>query len=49
MPNSAYDLAKMFAAYERFLQGEPLANGRYVEIDSDLGGANQIALSATRL
>ncbi len=44
-PNSAYDLARMFAAYERFLQGEPLSNGRYVEIGTDLNGANQIALT----
>ena len=44
-PNSAYDLTRMFAAYERFLQGEPLANGRYVEIGSDLSGESQIALS----
>ena len=44
-PNSTYDLPRMFAAYERFLQGEPLTNGRYVEIGSDLSGAHQIALS----
>ena len=35
-PNSTYDLPKMFAAYERFLQGEPLSNGRYREIGTDL-------------
>ncbi len=45
-PNKTYDLPKMFAAYERFLQGEPLSNGRYREIGTDLtGGAGQILLA----
>jgi hypothetical protein len=42
-PNNTYDLPKMFAAYERFMQGEPLSNGRYHEIGTDLTtGADQI-------
>jgi hypothetical protein len=44
-PNSEHDLAKMFAAYERFVVGEPLANGRYIEIGTDLSGPEQITLT----
>ena len=47
-PNSTYDLPKMFAAYERFLQGEPLSNGRYREIGTDLAtGTGQVLLANT--
>ena len=39
---------KMFAAYERFLQGEPLSNGRYREIGTDLStGTGQVLLANT--
>jgi hypothetical protein len=34
----------MFAAYERFIDGEMLANGRYVELGTDLLGGDRIAL-----
>ena len=45
-PNNTYDLPRMFAAYERFMQGEPLSNGRYREIGTDLtGGTGQILLA----
>jgi hypothetical protein len=44
-PNSEHDLGKMFAAYERFVAGEPLANGGYVEIGTDLSGLEQITLT----
>ena len=47
-PNSTYNLPKMFAAYERFMQGEPLSNGRYREIGTDLAtGVGQILLANT--
>jgi len=47
-PNSTYDLPKMFAAYERFLQDEPLSNGRYREIGTDLStGTGQVLLANT--
>jgi hypothetical protein len=47
-PNNTYDLPKMFAAYERFMQGEPLSNGRYREIGTDLAtGAFQVQLANT--
>ncbi len=44
-PNSTYDLFKIFAAYERFIQGEPLANGNYTEIGTDLTGSAHITLT----
>jgi hypothetical protein len=44
-PNADYDLYKMFAAYERFMAGESLSNGNYVEIGSDLSGDRQIGLT----
>ena len=45
-PNSAYNLEKMFGAYERFMQGEPLSNGRYREIGTDLAtGTGQVLLA----
>jgi hypothetical protein len=34
----------MYAAYERFMQGEPISNGHYEEIGTDLDGAQQIAV-----
>lgn len=46
-PNANYDLFGMFAAYERFLDGEPLSNGRYIEIGVDLDGARWIAVTPT--
>jgi hypothetical protein len=41
-PNDDRDLGTMFAAYERFLVGEQLSNGRYVEIGSDLADGQHI-------
>ena len=35
------------AAYERFMQGEPLSNGRYTEIGTDLTGTGQVILANT--
>jgi hypothetical protein len=47
-PNNTYDLPKMFAAYERYMQAEPLSNGRYREIGTDLAtGAGQVLLANT--
>ena len=47
-PNNTYDLPKMFAAYERFLQGEPLTNGHYREIGTDLTTGTGRVLLADR-
>ena len=47
-PNNTYDLPKMFAAYERFLQGEPLSNGHYREIGTDLTTGTGRVLLADR-
>ncbi len=44
-PNSARDLGRIFAAYERFVAGEPLANGQYVEIGTDLDGSERVAVT----
>jgi len=44
-PNSRHDLYRMFAAYERFMEGEPLSNGNYVEIGTDLAAGEQITLT----
>jgi hypothetical protein len=46
-PTSTRSLEKMFAAYERFMQGEPVSNGRYQEIGTDLTGTRQVLLSNT--
>jgi hypothetical protein len=35
----------MFAAYERFMEGEPLSNGAHVEIGTDLAGDRQITVT----
>jgi hypothetical protein len=40
-PNSQRDLYQMFAAYERFVKGEFVSNGAYVEIGTDLADAGQ--------
>lgn len=42
-----HNLWGMFAAYERFMQGEPLTNGKYEAIGTDLDGTRQI--SATNI
>ena len=44
-PNSTTDLATIFAAYERFTQGEPLSNGHHHEIGTDLTGTAQVMLA----
>ena len=44
-PNSTYDPFKVYAAYERFVRGEPLANGHYEPIGSDLSAPQQVVLS----
>ncbi|NLG26898.1 MAG: DUF5060 domain-containing protein, partial [Chloroflexi bacterium] len=44
-PNPTYNLPRMYAAYERFLQGEPLSNGQYTEVGSDLAGDAQVSLA----
>jgi len=46
-PNSNYDTYKVFAAYEKFIQGEPLANGNYDDIGTDLTADNQILVTVT--
>lgn len=46
-PTSTRSLEKMFAAYERFMQGEPVSNGRYQEVGTDLTGTRQVLLSNT--
>ncbi len=44
-PNSEHDLFKIFSAYERFIQGEPLSNGLHEEIGTDLESDRQILLT----
>lgn len=44
-PNANSDLFKMFTAYENFMQGEPLNNGDYQEIGTDLAGDQHITLT----
>jgi hypothetical protein len=44
-PNDQRDLFDMFSAYERFVGGEPLSNGSYVEIGTDLTGSGQITVA----
>ena len=44
-PNAEDDLAGMFAAYERFMAGEPLSNGHQVAIGTDLTGDQQITIT----
>mgnify|MGYP005837873939 CR=1 FL=1 len=44
-PNDDYDLGRIYAAYERFVQGEPLSNGRYQAIGTDLTGTEQVLLA----
>jgi hypothetical protein len=44
-PNPDRDLYQMFAAYERFLEGEDLSSGSWVEIGTDLTGDRNIAVS----
>ncbi len=43
-PNADRDLYGMFAAYERFLEGERLSRGTYVEIGTDLEGEQGITV-----
>ena len=43
--DESYDLYDMFAAYEAFTEGEPLSNGSYVEIGTDLGGDRRIGIT----
>jgi hypothetical protein len=44
-PNSETDLFDIFSAYERFMQDEPVNNGNYVEIGTDLTGDKQITVA----
>jgi hypothetical protein len=44
-PNDQHDLYQMFAVYERFIEGEPLSNGMYVEIGTDLEGSERIEVT----
>ena len=44
-PNFSCNLYKTFAAYERFMARESLANGNYVEIGTDLAGYRLIVVS----
>ncbi|NLG51076.1 MAG: hypothetical protein GX552_13295, partial [Chloroflexi bacterium] len=44
-PSPEHNLEGMFAAYERFMQGEPLANGNYACIGTDLRGADQVLMA----
>lgn len=44
---TTYDLAAMFAAYESFVDGEPLSNGYTTEIGSDLTAGQRIAIDQT--
>ncbi len=43
----SYDLYAMLAAYESFVEGEALSNGRFVEIGTDLTEGQRIAISQT--
>jgi hypothetical protein len=46
-PNNTTGLATIFAAYERFTEGEPLSNGHHHEIGTDLTGTDQVWLANT--
>ena len=46
-PNSSMDTLKIYAAYDKFIQGEPLNNGHYKEIGTDLAGAERIQVSTS--
>jgi hypothetical protein len=46
-PNNQTDLQRMFAAYERFVRGEPLSSGLYEEIGTDLSGDQGVLLSGS--
>lgn len=48
-PNSTYDIYKIYAAYAKFVAGEPLNNGTHVDLGTDLSGANAIASSNPHL
>ena len=41
-----HNLWGMFAAYERFMQGEPLTNGKYEAIGTDLDDSRQISATS---
>jgi hypothetical protein len=43
-PNAQNTTFDAYAAYDRFIRGEPLNNGRYEEIGTDLAGTAGIAL-----
>jgi|GEM_PF-2751342 len=44
-PSPDNDLGRMFAAYDRFVQGEPLSNGKYEAIGTDLRWTNQVLMA----
>jgi hypothetical protein len=44
-PNSQNDTFKIYSTYDNFIQGEPLNNGNYQEIGTDLTGNEQIIIS----
>jgi hypothetical protein len=44
-PNAQFDTFKMFQAYENFMKNEPVNNGTFVEIGTDLSGSQQISSS----
>jgi len=44
-PNDQRDLYQMFAAYERFMAGEPTSNGAHTEIGTDLEGSARIEVA----
>ncbi len=44
-PNETSNLGAIFAAYNNFIQSEPLNNGHYEEIGTDLSGHQQVLLS----
>ena len=45
-PNETLNLGDMFTAYENFMLDEPLNNGHYTEIGTDLTGDQQIFMAA---
>jgi len=40
-----HNLWGMYAAYDRFMQNEPISNGHYEAIGTDLDGSHQIAVA----
>jgi hypothetical protein len=48
-PNSTYDIYKIYAAYDEFMEGEPLNNGTHTDVGTDLTGDSFVASSNPNL